>query len=224
MTENKEELAVEVLSDQGRERLKSALPKLLEYAKSDKTLSQIRSIFGVHLGRPLDGNTFEDLRESLRMIIDPSTAAFLTDLVANIKLNYLKQVEEQINESKTSDFIRELAASYGILARRARNIRYYPNEWQFAHTEVFGDLRRGFMMKTEITLGNGRKITIVSTPDTTILLAQHLIRNVLINADSNLEDSEGKQKNFLQFISPQTFKLLEEQFEILKTRLATNLP
>jgi hypothetical protein len=197
------------------EKIAKALPNLTEYVKNDSLLLQIKNVFSLHLGRVIDSNSYDDIIDSLLKIVDSDTADILKNIISNNNLNLLKIVEKTSNDKKMVDFLKELVILYGALMRRARALKMYPNEWWNAHSEIYGDKRRGFLMRTELSLASGEKFILLSTPNSAIVLAQHLIKNILIAVNSTVEDQTGKQKSLLQFILPNSLVILKKQIEEL---------
>jgi hypothetical protein len=195
-------------------------PKLRAYGKSDEILSDIEQVFSLNLSRSIDTNTFDDIKASLDKITDTKSAIFLIDLLANFNLEEMKFVETMIEDVKLCRFLRKLMLIYGALTFRARQAKFYPDEWNHVHTEPVGDPHRGFMMRSDFRLGSGKRVSIMSSPDGSIVLARHIIRNIVNYADSVAGEEEGKERRLIQFVNPQNINRLEKTFEELKQKIA----
>jgi len=200
--------------------LAEILPAFSEYLKSDEMLSQIEQVFALNISRPIDQNTYDDIKASLDRVVGDKIALFLTDFVANSNADEMKLVETILKDDKGNKFLRKLTAMYGVLTYRARQMKYYPNEWVHARSNALGDARRGFMIRTVLFLGTGQRIMLLSTPDSSVALAEHVIRSLVNTANSSVESVDGKEKKLIEFIEPQNIEKLEASLNELKKRYA----
>lgn len=191
--------------------------ELSKFANSVETLSQIEQIFAVNLSRSVDANTYDDIKESLERILGDKASIFLAEFTANSSGIDSRSIEKLLpNEGSLSLFLRKLAATYGVLMWRARQTKYYPNEWIQVFSSTAADPRRGFMMRTVFKLGTGQKVLLITPPDNAVVLAEHLLRNIINSADLTVQDADGTKKQLVDFLDDANIEKLETTLRELK--------
>jgi hypothetical protein len=196
-----------------------------KYASSDEILSEIEHVFSVNLSRSVDANTYDDIKESLERVLDDKAAIFLVEFTANSSGFNFKSIENILPQGALLTFLRKLTATYGVLMWRARQTKYYPNEWIQVFSNSVADPRRGFMIRTVFKLGTGQKVLLISPPDNSVVLAEHLLRNIINTSDFSVEDSDGKKRQLIDFLDNANIEKLEASLtELKKIRAKFSVP
>lgn len=202
-----------------REGMKKGLQGLEKILQDDPEGKHIQNLIQWNLRGDVKPTSFPDLRQGLLLSYGPHISAVITNLIGNNNPKLLELYEE-LGISKTAlHFLRNLLTLYGSAAKRAQTLADRPNDWTYAHSYFYSDEKRGIIMRTELTKGNGETISFDSSLNDCITLAYHILKNINRAEIEIVQETETGPKR-APIVALENFQRLEQEFQRFSDRMS----